>query len=341
MDLHELQIPLMKNLNTKKFWNNKLRANECKSDIPVSKNNAIYFFLHVPKTAGTTFIKHVKKNLKPSEYVHIEPPMLNLSEEYDNKKYKRKIEKLLLQMSENERDKVKIIISHTLPYGIHQYFNKEARYITFLRSPSSRILSIYNYLFTQWSIESNRKAIRERFNRIFFANGQVPTFDDWYERVFLGSSSDFFLMDTAEFFKAQGYKIESFHFIGTTESFDKDVMLIYHWLGFNKFFINKNVSKRQHPKLSSEQLMRISKNHKGSFSLYRRAFAKKEKFIAKNAQYDLIIDDMSMKKRVLLPFTQLIYDSPELLHVSSSYLRSKSNIYSLVIDHMKKTFLAI
>lgn len=89
----------------------------------------LWIFLHLPKTGGTTFSKHIKKNLKKEEV-------------FDMSDLRYGFESFDIE----EQKKARVILGHATYYGIHKFFpEKIPRYIIFLRDPAERIASTYNF----------------------------------------------------------------------------------------------------------------------------------------------------------------------------------------------------
>jgi len=238
------------------------------------------------------------------------------------------VSKYFSKLSKKSVKNLKIIFGHTLPYGTHKYFNRKPVYFTFLRSPEKRIISLYNYFATIYLDDSKHGRKLERYKDIFLVNNKMPTFEDWYKKMFKKPSQNIALLNSYQFLNMQGYSLEKFDFIGLTENFDQDSLYLYQQLGINKFFLSKNISKKTVKNINSDLRNLIKRDNKKAFDLYYQA-----KLINKNYNHNLEI--MKFKRKLLLPFTQTMYDFPEYIHLSSAYLRTKSNIYSRGLDFLK------
>lgn len=114
------------------------------------------FFIHIPKTAGTTFYDVVKKNYNS----FLKPKIENNANEFLRDKLNSKNSnfairlpggydsapktlRLIKNLSENEINKISFIGGH-VGYGFHkEIINKEVKYISFIREPKKRIISDY------------------------------------------------------------------------------------------------------------------------------------------------------------------------------------------------------
>ncbi|MEQ8563062.1 MAG: sulfotransferase family 2 domain-containing protein, partial [Cytophagales bacterium] len=94
------------------------------------RNNK-YVFLHIPKTAGTTFRTRVLEvNFKGR--IFIWPREREPFEHWND--------------LEDGLKKKMLIISAHIPYGKVDFFGDKLRYITFLRKPIERVVSLYHFM---------------------------------------------------------------------------------------------------------------------------------------------------------------------------------------------------
>ncbi len=87
-------------------------------------------FLHIPKTAGSSLNSIIRRQYKSSEFFHVN----SINNE------KEMISKLI-----EIKDSKKIIFGHH-SFGLHKYLDINTKYITLLRNPIDRIISIYYYI---------------------------------------------------------------------------------------------------------------------------------------------------------------------------------------------------
>lgn len=90
-------------------------------------------FLHLPKTAGQTFMSILLRQY-PSRVVRLEP----------DRETDRRWLRLPEQVREANREGAAVITGH-FRYGIHRWVEGPCRYVTFLREPVDRVLSHYYY----------------------------------------------------------------------------------------------------------------------------------------------------------------------------------------------------
>ena len=98
----------------------------------VDNNNSMLIFLHILKTGGSTLQSILQKQY--SKWI-----LINENEKVLNK---QTINELLI---ENNMEDVNCMFGH-YPYGIHKHFFRSYQYITFLREPVERVISLYYYI---------------------------------------------------------------------------------------------------------------------------------------------------------------------------------------------------
>ena len=319
--------------------------------LEVANKEELYIFLHIPKCAGTTFIKHIKKNFPEDEAIGLDPDKLGLKKDrFLHADYINGVKKYFDKFTNKQKDKIRIIYGHTVPYGVHRLFERPHRYMTFVREPLSRVLSIYNYNATLYNNADSNGKKEDFYKHVLLINGKVPSFEEWVKKKweklrFYKTVAPFmprFLQDLGFLDKGSLDQkkilagIEKFYFVGLTNHYEDDSAFLYHKLKINKFFLSSNISKNY---ITHEQFLKvksfISEKTKDGRKLYNSAVKFNEKFKEKHKEYESIVKEVNRKRKILLPFTQTIYDFPYLIHFSSRALRERSKIYSIGIGFIK------
>lgn len=172
-------------------------------------------FLHLPKNGGTTF-HAILNRMYPKEntftIVRAVPPHNNLPD--------------FKNMEPNERKKIKLLKGHA-PFGLHEYMDSNTKYITFLRKPEDRIVSLYYYVLGK---PKNRLYNTIKNMSLYEFVSQVKSSDVNNCQVKWISGID----DTEEMMLEKALEnIENhFSFVGLTEKFDLSLLLIkkkYNW----------------------------------------------------------------------------------------------------------------
>ncbi len=183
-------------------------------------NEPLWLFLHLPKTGGTTFKTHLERHLEWDE------ELIEFS--YWGREARRRAGRPeFAERPESERAKARVLVGHRVYWNDHCLAgDREARYITFLRDPAERCVSLYNF-------RRSRNLIRVEF-------------EEWYETTFLTkdrcSLIDFFASRLAPEAFLEGTDIERrlslarwllsrcWH-VGLTERLDESLDLLCKAIG--------------------------------------------------------------------------------------------------------------
>jgi hypothetical protein len=133
----------------------------------------LWIFLHVPKCGGTTLKAHLERHFTMDE---------QLVEFSDwGRRYRKTHDRPeFADRRPEDRARAMILAGHQLAYGVHRLVpgNCEARYVTVLRDPAERCVSLYNF---RWS------------------RGHAPDdFDAWYQHWYRPEQSDYMVRFFAE-----------------------------------------------------------------------------------------------------------------------------------------------
>ncbi len=251
----------------------------------MTNDDVIYIFLHLPKSAGTTFRHHIENNFAPDE-------ILGLYNTDDARMKRDDVFTRVSSLAAEQRRKLRVVYGHEVYYGLHELLGRPCRYVTFLRDPIDKTISFYNYRMQQGIRKKALDASR------------LPSFEDW-----LASSPgmhDGTMGDLVKYGFANGHDVsepalraimEKFYFVGTTESFDEDAMFLYHEMGLRRFFRDQNKSERF---LSPEDAERakplIAQNTPLDRALYDHAVACNREFKRRYDGFAGIVAKMKLKR---------------------------------------------
>lgn len=88
-------------------------------------------FLHIPKTAGTSFRRILERLYLPEERLNFPGQIPGMER--------------LNALSDEERADIRLVTGH-FRFGLHQHLTGHSEYITFLREPAERLISYYYYV---------------------------------------------------------------------------------------------------------------------------------------------------------------------------------------------------
>lgn len=265
----------------------------------------LYIFLHIPRCAGTTLLYHIENNFKKEEiigyYSHDKDPIKTLR-------------KRITSLSDEQKEKVKVIYGHWVPYGFHEFFEKKPRYFTFMRNPVDQTISSYNFFVTQYHYELQRKNLTMNYKNCLLIKGKVPFFVEWLERKYDDIKPTIsiakllrqykYLADEGSLGESVEKLMSKFYFVGITETYDKDALFMYDKLGINRFYANQNISQKHFLLKNNKKTEKlILEKNKLDMEIYRQAINKNRK-LRKSRDYHEIVRYMRKKRALILPFTQ-------------------------------------
>lgn len=266
----------------------------------------VFIFLHLQRSGGTTLHNYLSKEYSNKEFIHIGQPWIK------PKNRKPPFEKRPLK----ERMKSKFISGHKAYYDLYKLVpNKRPLFITILRDPAERLISIYNKQmsfdrvkipFEKW-YESKRKnellhffytklsGTPKRFPEIITKlNLKIPGTEQriMWMRNFLKKfkkirKSNEKISDKEKFEKVKKFLDECW-WVGITERLDKDLSIIFKILGikekYNKKHGGENKIKRK--ELGEKLREKIYKENSLDFELYRYALKLNKKTTKKIKKYE-------------------------------------------------------
>ena len=97
-------------------------------------NKPILIFLHIPKSGGTTLKTILWQQVFPSRIYNL----------YERGNHKERIIQLN-HLLKGKKKKITLIMGH-VGYGIHSYLPGDYKYITMVRDPIKRVVSMYHHI---------------------------------------------------------------------------------------------------------------------------------------------------------------------------------------------------
>ena len=229
--------------------------------------------------------------------------------------FKTKITSLV----EEERRGIRCIGGHDSYFGIHELFSQEPKYITFIRDPIDRTISLYNFEKTAWEIYANKhpsnpfeKTFLNRLKDHFLIDGEVPDFETWLDTIY--NQKHPFYLSMTKYLEHLGFSTDSldqFAFVGITECYDDDVLFMYHELGVDRFYADKNTSTHfiVRQQLEDRVVEKIKEKNQDDLRLYQLAIEKNKEQKKQRKDFEQIVTSMHRKKTLFLilePALQLI-----------------------------------
>ncbi len=112
----------------------------------------ILIFIHIPKNGGNTFKRILEQNFDERTIFSVEV-INHVTDNLDE----------FMALPEEKKEEIRLLRGH-IRFGLHEHFNQETEYVTFLRNPLERVLSFYNFVPSCYSCNSKLKGTEEFSN---------------------------------------------------------------------------------------------------------------------------------------------------------------------------------
>lgn len=222
----------------------------------------VLIFLHLPKTAGTTFREMMTRQYPASVM-------------YDFKAGdERRACEIFQEMDPKILAKLRVISGH-VPFGIHGLFGRSARYLTILRDPVDRMVSQYfHVLRNQHHYCYDEVAGRKMSLAEFVTSGLTRETDNAQTRMLAGIEQPAFgACDDALLKKARANMRKHVALVGLTERFEQTALLARALLGWKKppYFSVRNVGWNKRKSIPAEQLEEVRDFNRLDLAVYKTA----------------------------------------------------------------------
>jgi len=224
----------------------------------------VVLFLHIPKAGGSTLGEYVYNQCRAEE--DSDEGLLNAGILFLPYGFFKESNLSVPDYVQNllRRADLRAVIGHFW-YGIHEYFKSPSTYITLLRDPVDRVVSLYHYLKLQ-----DRMSIEE-----FVASPPFKEMDNDQTRRIAGVDPEIGGCTIETLQAAQQNLRQHFTVAGTTERFDETLMLLKRKLGWSREIISypKNVNTARPPtaSLSPEVIAAVRSWNELDFQLWQYA----------------------------------------------------------------------
>jgi len=264
----------------------------------VSKTTPILLHLHLPKTAGGSLNRifytevaspdyptdrenHILKGIyhysSPQSFVTLKKPDLEIHPAAINILKTRNL---------------KAVLGH-FTFGIHRYLPKTSTYITLLRNPVDRIISLYYHYTRKMSKQSEGKLTLDQFLTGYPLPGMEPqqtqllTDNDQTRRI-SGLQPRSGKCTNAMLEQAKKNLESNFSVVGVTDQFDEMVVLLkrkFGWLSPHKYWpVHVGRVRSERSQIDMATIDRIRDGNRFDLALYNFAHKMMDDTIEKSGQ---------------------------------------------------------
>ncbi len=172
-------------------------------------------FLHIPKTGGSSLRQVIRRHYHPTSI-------------YSIYQYSEKRLRQLQNLSEERREEINLLEGH-FNLGYHQFFNQPYSYITMLRDPVERIISLYYFILNTRGWVYDEIMSRNMELEEFVRSGIDPTVENHQTRML--ASIDYnnvpFGQSSIDILQKAKHNLQShFSVVRLTERFDESLLLL-------------------------------------------------------------------------------------------------------------------
>ncbi len=191
-------------------------------------------FIHNMKTGGATLRRILGRQYDPNA-------VLTITGEY------HRAAELEPRIARVDREHSQVVQGH-IPFGVHELLPSRGVYITLLRHPIDRILSLYEY-----RIDQRRREVFRGDEPLtlaeYITDLQLKELDNGQTRRLSGLDPDFGHCSAEMLQDARKNLRERFLVVGITEKFDHSLLLLGRELGWrNLLYFRLNVTKNKEEK---------------------------------------------------------------------------------------------
>lgn len=199
------------------------------SAMPTSRrDDRCLVFLHIPKTAGQTLHFVTLRSFRPDERIH-----LNALD--------RPIDAEMEKIPATKRARARLVWGH-LPFGVHRHIPRPCDYVTILREPVSRVISVYKHILRTSNHELHGQVIGDEMSlEDYVASGiDYGQTENSQTRQVSGRQFGAIERDSLEEAKSN---LQGFEVVGLTERIEETFVLLRRALEVRFLpYVTRNVS---------------------------------------------------------------------------------------------------
>lgn len=253
-------------------------------------NKETIIFVHIPKTGGTTFDKLIKRQYEPESLFLFDNVQESLAK--------------FRQLTEAEKSKIKFIQGH-MRFGLHKEFPQPCTYMTILRDPVDRIISLYYYALRRPEHPAHQAVTSKNMSLKEYVSSGVSTLVNNNQTRFLCATelvSEYGQCSSEMLESAKKNLQDYFAVVGLMERYNETLILLkraFKWR--NPYYIKINVTKNRPLKenFDKDTINLIEKYNDLDIELYEYGKKKFEESLNQAGHlYDLDLKQFNMLNNV-------------------------------------------
>jgi len=230
-------------------------------------------FVHMRKSGGMTFAAITERQFSADEVYKPEGSLEECRQE-------------LRRLAPEQRDRLRCIHGH-VPFGLDDCLPGPVAYVTLLRDPVERILSVYYYALRrpEWKAHENIHKHGLSLDE-FVASEFSSEFHNQQTQILSGSVAPF---EDAESLARAKENLDRFVVAGLTERFDETLMMCRRRLGWKRLhYSRRNVNRRRpgRDEIPASTLSLIEEKNAADIELYDEVRRRFEETMRKYPELD-------------------------------------------------------
>ncbi|MBK7667413.1 MAG: sulfotransferase family 2 domain-containing protein [Sphingobacteriaceae bacterium] len=233
-----------------------------------------FLFVHIPKTAGTSFALILAKRFKGLRKLQFYSPK-------ERERYPK--------VEASEKENYDLIYGH-IPFIGNQGLKRGMEYFTFFRTPRERLLSQYKHIKGDGNhIIKSKVNVDEYSLKDFLKQGIVKNFDNLMTRYLSGNiNKDYLKINNEDLELAIKNFDANFNIFGLTEKFDESLVLLSDYMNWPPLLYvreNKSSFKINPEEFDEETESLIQACNQFDDVLFKHAKAKFDKLLESKKEF--------------------------------------------------------
>ncbi|MCB8944624.1 MAG: sulfotransferase family 2 domain-containing protein [Ardenticatenaceae bacterium] len=262
---------------------------------PIPTNHPL-IFLHIPKTAGTTLQRILKRQYWPRHLYHVGSAADSIAN--------------FQQLPAAQRAPIRLLMGH-FEMGIDASLPTPSTYFTILREPVARIISYYAHVRRDPDHYCHQLVNEQQMDlETFIRSGADVMVDNGQTRMIAGLLYDipFGQCGPDVLALAKQNVAQRFACVGLTEQFDESLLLMQALFGWRMvYYASRNATPRKRNGITAVAHQAITQCNQLDLALY--AFAQEQlaaQIAAQGAAFPQKLHRFQQRNRQLSPFVHLL-----------------------------------